>query len=91
MTALKAINIYTNRLAKSLATVINILDPNIIVLGGGLSNVEYLYQHVPSIWSNWIFSKEIKTKLVKNKHGDSSGVRGAALLWQDGTNDNKPF
>jgi len=72
---------YQRRLAKSLATVINILDPDIIVLGGGLSNIESLYDTVPRIWPDYVFSPSIKTKLVPAKFGDSSGVRGAAWLW----------
>ena len=72
---------YENRLARGLASVINILDPEVIVLGGGLSNVERLYEQVPKIWGKWVFSDRVDTKLVRAKHGDSSGVRGAAWLW----------
>jgi fructokinase len=75
------IEIYANRLARALASVINILDPEVIVLGGGLSNIGRLYEVVPTLWQNWAFSDEISTKLVRNMHGDSSGVRGAAWLW----------
>ncbi|MGR6870801.1 ROK family protein [Pseudomonas sp. HK3] len=71
---------YIRRLAKSLASVINIMDPEIIVLGGGLSNIASLYQDVPKIWGEYVFSDDVKTKLVKNQYGDSSGVRGAAWL-----------
>jgi len=71
---------YENRLARSLAHVINILDPDVIVLGGGISNIERLYTHVPQLWSRWVFSDRVDTRLVKNKFGDSSGVRGAAWL-----------
>ncbi len=71
---------YEERLAKSLASVINILDPNVIVLGGGVSNLERLYENVPKIWGKYVFSDEVDTKLVRAKHGDSSGVRGAAWL-----------
>ena len=81
--AKNALNIYAIRLAKSLAQVINILDPDVIVLGGGLSNIELLYEQVPKHWMNWIFSTETRTKLVKNMHGSGSGVRGAAWLWPD--------
>jgi len=76
-----AIETYTRRLAKSLASIINVLDPDAIVLGGGLSNVESLYSRVPQIWSEWIFSDRVATRLVRAKYGDSSGVRGAAWLW----------
>jgi len=58
----------------------NVLDPDIIVLGGGLSNIERLYRHVPLLWRRWIFSDRVDTPLVRNRHGDSSGVRGAAWL-----------
>ena len=73
---------YENRLARGLASVINVLDPHVIVLGGGLSRIERLYANVPQLWSRWIFSDVVRTKLVPNYHGDSSGVRGAALLWE---------
>ncbi len=72
---------YEERLARALASVINVLDPHVIVLGGGLSNVERLYSNVPKLLTQWIFSDVVRTKLVRNYHGDSSGVRGAALLW----------
>lgn len=78
--AQKAYQQYTRRLAKSLASVINIMDPEVIVLGGGLSNIESLYQDIPKIWGEYVFSDEVKTKLIKNQYGDSSGVRGAAWL-----------
>jgi fructokinase len=71
---------YENRLARSLAHAINILDPDIIVLGGGMSNIERLYSSIPQLWGRWIFSDRVDTRLVKNKFGDSSGVRGAAWL-----------
>lgn len=76
-----AIETYARRLAKSLATVINLLDPDAIVLGGGLSNIERLYTRVPEIWIDWAFSDRVDTRLVRARHGDSSGVRGAAWLW----------
>jgi fructokinase len=71
---------YENRLARSLAHVINILDPDVIVLGGGMSNIERLYANVPRLWTRWVFSDRVDTRLVKNKFGDSSGVRGAAWI-----------
>jgi fructokinase len=79
--AAAAIETYCRRLAKSLATVINLLDPNVIVLGGGLSNIDSLYTRVPQIWTDWVFSDRVDTRLVRAAHGDSSGVRGAAWLW----------
>jgi fructokinase len=72
---------YENRLARGLAHVINILDPDVVVLGGGLSNLDRLYANVPAIWRQWVFSDRVDTTLRKAKHGDSSGVRGAAWLW----------
>ncbi len=72
---------YEARLARALAQVINILDPDVIVLGGGLSNIERLYRNVPLQWGSHVFSDRVDTRLVRNLHGDSSGVRGAAWLW----------
>jgi fructokinase len=72
---------YERRLARALASVINVLDPDAIVLGGGLSNIDRLYRSVPRLWTEFVFSDAIVTKLVRAKHGDSSGVRGAAWLW----------
>lgn len=71
---------YVDRLARALATVINVLDPDVVVLGGGLSNVDELYDGVRSHWSRFVFGGEAATGLVPNRHGDSSGVRGAAML-----------
>ena len=71
---------YMDRLARGLATVINVLDPHVIVLGGGLSNIDALYESVPRLWGEWVFSDAVRTRLVRNRHGDSSGVRGAAML-----------
>jgi len=76
-----AMNRYELRLAKSLGQVINILDPDVIVLGGGMSNVERLYQTVPLLMKNWVFGGECETPVLRAQHGDSSGVRGAAWLW----------
>jgi fructokinase len=72
---------YEERLARALAHVMNILDPDVIVLGGGMSNIERLYASVPKHWCPWVFSDRVDTRLVRNVHGDSSGVRGAAWLW----------
>ena len=72
---------YEDRLARALAHVINILDPDVIVLGGGMSNVDRLYRSVPELWGRWVFSDRVDTRLVRHVHGDSSGVRGAAWLW----------
>jgi fructokinase len=72
---------YIDRMARALANVINIVDPDIIVLGGGLSNISDLYVRVPELWSKYVFSDRVDTQLKPAKHGDSSGVRGAAWLW----------
>ncbi len=72
---------YEKRLAKALASVINILDPDVIVLGGGLSNMARLYDAIPELWQQWVFSDRVDTRLIANQWGDSSGVRGAAWLW----------
>lgn len=73
---------YEERLARALASIINVVDPNVIVLGGGLSNIDRLYTSVPKLWTQWVFADVVRTKLVRNFHGDSSGVRGAAMLWE---------
>lgn len=77
---------YEDRLARALAQIINVLDPEVIVLGGGISRVQGLYRYVPALWDQWIFSDSISTRLVPALHGDSSGVRGAAWLWPETSN-----
>lgn len=72
---------YESRMARALAQIINILDPDIIVLGGGMSCMSNLYENVPKLWDQWVFSDGVRTRLLPPKHGDSSGVRGAACLW----------
>ncbi len=72
---------YRHRLARALASVINTVDPEVIVLGGGLSNIESLYRDVPALWREFVFSDTVLTRLVAPAHGASSGVRGAARLW----------
>ncbi len=72
---------YENRLARALASVINLLDPEVIVLGGGMSNIARLYDNIPRIWGDYVFSDTVVTQLRPPRHGDSSGVRGAAWLW----------
>jgi fructokinase len=72
-----------DRLSRALSTVINMIDPEIIVLGGGLSNIERLYDSVPKLWNKYVFSDLIETRLLKPMYGDSSGIRGAAWLWND--------
>lgn len=79
--ARKALSRYVDRMARALAAVINVLDPDVIVLGGGMSNVAALYDEVPRQWGRYVFSDRVDTRLVAPAHGDSSGVRGAAWLW----------
>ena len=70
-----------DRLARALATIINVIDPNVIVLGGGVSNIARLYDNVPKLLLKYVFSEFVETKFARNVHGDSGGVRGAAWLW----------
>jgi fructokinase len=79
--AAATIDRYERRMARGLAAVMNVLDPDVIVLGGGVSQIERLYTSVPRLWGRFVFSDAIATRLVRAKHGDSSGVRGAAWLW----------
>jgi fructokinase len=79
--ALAALDRYARRLARGLASVINVVDPDAVVLGGGLSNIEDLYERVPALWQPFVFSDTVRTRLAPARHGDSSGVRGAAWLW----------
>jgi len=79
--ALAVLEAYAERMARALASVMNLLDPDVIVLGGGLSNIDRLYERVPQLWSPHVFSDHVVTRLVRARHGDSSGVRGAAWLW----------
>ena len=76
---------YEDRMARALGSIINVIDPDIIVLGGGMSNVERLYDRVPRLWGQWVFAaggdERVRTRLVRARHGDASGVRGAAWLW----------
>tara|TARA_B100000745_G_scaffold110769_1_gene71143 strand:- start:223 stop:1143 length:921 start_codon:yes stop_codon:yes gene_type:complete len=83
--AIDAIELYENRLARGLAMIVNILDPEVIVLAGGVSNIERLYPNVKKKWNKYIIStgEEVVTPIVQAKHGDSSGVRGAAWLWPE--------
>jgi len=78
-----ALDRYEDRMARALGSIINVLDPDVIVMGGGMSNIERLYTNVPRLWDPYIFSDRVETRLVRALHGDSSGVRGAAWLWED--------
>ncbi len=79
--AIRALDLHADRLARGLAMIANILDPDVIVLGGGLSNLEHLYQRLPSLMKPYVISDTFETPIRRHKHGDSSGVRGAAWLW----------
>jgi fructokinase len=79
--AVEALARHTDRLARGLAVVVNLLDPDAVVLGGGLSNMDHLYTELPRLIPTHAFSDVIATPILRNKHGDSSGVRGAAWLW----------
>jgi fructokinase len=81
--AVAALDRYIDRLARALAGIIDIIDPDIIVLGGGMSNVAQLYTGVPAVWDRYIFSDTCHTPIAPPRHGDSSGVRGAAWLWNN--------
>jgi predicted NBD/HSP70 family sugar kinase len=81
--ALRSLDRYVSRLARALSSIINVLNPDAIVLGGGVSNIERLYEDLPRYWSKYVFSDVVTTRLVKARHGDSSGVRGAAWLWSE--------
>jgi fructokinase len=80
--AVATVNAWTERLARGLAAVINVVDPDAIVVGGGLSRISRIYADVPRAWGNWIFSDRVVTRLVPAAFGDASGVRGAASLWE---------
>ena len=73
--------LHEDRLARAFSMVVNFLDPDVIVLGGGLSNIERLYTTVPRLLPKYVYSQTVDTKLVRATHGDASGVRGAAMLW----------
>jgi fructokinase len=79
--AIRAFAAHAERLARALATITNVFDPDVVVLGGGLSNLPHLYTDVPELMKPYVFSDSFTTKIVPNAHGDSSGVRGAAWLW----------
>lgn len=78
-----SLDVYEDRLARALAHVVNILDPDVVVLGGGLSNCAELYRVVPNLWGQYVFSDRVDTRLLPPRHGDSGGVRGAAWLWKN--------
>jgi fructokinase len=81
--AIACLDLYVDRLARALASIINVLDPDAIVLGGGLSAIDRLYTDVPRQWTRYVFSDRVETELLPPKFGDASGVRGAAWLWPE--------
>ncbi len=85
--AVAALERHADRLARGLAVIANVLDPDVIVLGGGVSNMASLYERVPAMMAQYVFSDVASTPVVRNRHGDSSGVRGAAWLWPAGAGD----
>lgn len=84
LAARQSLDLYADRLAQALAVVVNIFDPDAIVLGGGVSNVSQLYEELPALLNRYAFSDKITTPVLRAMHGDSSGVRGAAWLWAEG-------
>ncbi len=82
-TANRAFDVYESRLARALAGVINLLDPHVIVLGGGVSNNPRIFDNVPKLWERYTAAKGLRNRLVRAQHGDASGVRGAAWLWPE--------
>lgn len=81
--AIAALDRHADRMARGLAVIVNVLDPDVIVLGGGLSNMDHLYAELPKRLKSYVFSDFVDTRIVRNRHGDSSGVRGAAWLWPE--------
>lgn len=82
--AVQILERYERRFARAIGTIINVVDPEVIVVGGGLSNLTRLYDRVPALWAPYVFSDHVATRLVQAAHGDASGVRGAAWLWEAG-------
>jgi predicted NBD/HSP70 family sugar kinase len=82
--AMATLERYEERMARALAVVLNVLDPDVVVLGGGMPQIGRLYESVPRLWQRWAFSDRVDTALRPPVHGDSSGVRGAAWLWGPG-------
>jgi fructokinase len=83
--ALDALERYCDRMARCLSFIINLIDPEVIVLGGGMSNVKQIYDSVPKLWGDYVYADKVLTQLKPPRHGDSSGVRGAAWLWPKAT------
>jgi fructokinase len=79
--SITTIDVYCRQLARSLAQIINVIDPDVVVLGGGVSDIDLLYRRVPDLWREYVFSDKVNTRLLRAAHGPTSGVRGAAWLW----------
>ena len=79
--AIKEFELYEDRFARLISVMIGIIDPDVIVIGGGMSNVGRIYENIPKLLPKYTFSDKIRNKILRNTHGDSSGVRGAAWLW----------
>jgi fructokinase len=75
---------FLDRLARSLASVINVLDPDVIVFGGGVSKIKEIYEELPDRLRQYVFADAVRTRILRSEHGDASGVRGAAWLWAEG-------
>jgi fructokinase len=88
--ASEVMGVFLDRFARAIATLVNILDPDVIVMGGGLSNIDSLYRELPRRVEAYAFTPQAETRIVKNMHGDSSGVRGAAWLWDEGDRSGLP-
>jgi len=88
--ASEAMEVFYDRFARAIAMVVNILDPDVVVMGGGLSNIEGLYRELPRRVESYAFTPQGETRIVRNMHGDSSGVRGAAWLWAEGDHSGMP-
>jgi len=80
--AIKSLDRHAERLSQALASIINVMDPQVIVMGGGVSQMMHLYEEVPKRWGKYVYSDTVRTQLKPNKHGPTSGVRGAAWLWR---------
>jgi fructokinase len=80
--AIKSLDRHAERLSQALASIINVMDPQVIVMGGGVSQMMHLYEEVPKRWGKYVYSDTVRTELKPNKHGPTSGVRGAAWLWR---------
>ncbi|HAG73409.1 MAG TPA: hypothetical protein DCL66_14520 [Gammaproteobacteria bacterium] len=84
LAASESLEIYSKQLARCLASIVNVIDPEVIVLGGGLSNIKSLYDSVPKDMADYVFTEDLQTRITPPTFGDASGARGAACLWPNG-------